>query len=254
MEVKHQLYQGNVQLVFDEDRHVYTVAGEKVEGVTSVLGVINKPQLIPWAVKETANYIKTNLLPGIMLDEVQIETLCEQAKGAHRRKKEEAGNIGKLVHAFVENCIKDPTNLPDMPVNEQARHGCEAFLTWREQHKVEFLSCEKVVYSKKYKYAGTYDFLAIIDGKKMLGDIKTSSGIYDEYFFQTAAYELALREEFGKEGATKGHIILNCKKEPDRNGQIFETRETTEIKENAKTFLAALTLHRRIQELKSRKV
>ena len=80
-----------------------------------------------------------------------------------------------------------------------------------EKNKVKFLASEQKLYSKLHWTAGTADFLCKIDGQTYLGDIKTSSGIYDRTpFAQCASYRMMLKEMTGKE--CDGSIIVNIKK------------------------------------------
>jgi Tfp pilus assembly protein FimT len=246
--MQHLIYGGEISLDFNEAKHLYTVGGKKVDGVTSILGVISKPALVNWSARMTAEYVMENFEEK--MSRTRMEALCEKAKGAHRIKKESAGDIGHLVHSWVENWIKGSKEEP-LPENASAKNGCEAFMKWVRENRVEFINSEKVCYSKKHNYAGTYDFTAIVNGNKVLGDIKTSSGIYDEYFFQTAAYQKAVQEETGEE--FESHLIVNCKKEPDKDGKILELKYSRDYEKNVEAFLAALTLHRRINELKDEK-
>lgn len=237
-----RLYKNTVLLEFDSERHVYLVDGKRVASVTSALGCISKPALVPWAAKVTADYVESHLIPGVSLDEVQIKNLCKEAKMAHRAKKEGAADIGTFVHEWIEQYIK--VGRPNDPINPQVKAGVDAFLQWVDENKVEFIASEKKVYSKEYNFCGTLDFLATVNGKRMLGDIKTSSGIYDEMFFQTSAYQLALQEEHPEE-KFEGQIIVNCRK----TGEL-DTRISLEYEENAKAFICALGLYRRINAMK----
>lgn len=237
----YELYGGKVQLHYDDNKHLYMVDGYQADGVTSILKVINKPALVPWAVKCTTDYILSKLVAGKPLDEIEIKQLCDEAKKAHRNKTEEAADIGTYVHQWVEDFINGKN--PAMPINEQIRNGVEAFIKWKDEHKVKFLSTEQKIYSKKYKYAGTYDFEAVIDGKTYLGDIKTSSGIYNEYFFQVAAYQHARQEEDPTRNY-HGVVIVNCRKDGN-----LDVQTSTEFDKNFKAFMAALVLHRRLNEM-----
>jgi hypothetical protein len=241
---RYELYAGNVILNFNPDKHLYTVDDKKIDGVTSILGVINKPALIAWAANCAADFIKATLKAGRSLDEVEIKALCDGAKGAHRVKRDKAADIGTLVHGWIEDFINGKN--PDMPVNPQVRNGVDAFLEWKNAHKVEFIHSERKIYSKEYNFAGTLDFEAIVDGRMMLGDIKTGSGIYDEMFFQTAAYQRARQEE-EPDLKFEGNLIVNCRKDGD-----LEVKESDEYDLNIKAFLGALVLYRRINEMKAR--
>jgi hypothetical protein len=237
-------YDGKVTLAFDEKAHIYTATERGVTresfGVTTVLSVISKPALVPWAAKMTAEYVRENLKPGVGLNEVEIATLCELAKGAHRKKKEAAGDIGKLAHAWVENLVKSGER-PEFPEHEQARHACLAFVTWMQQHEVRFLKSEFRVYSRKHNYAGTADGVAIIDGCRTLFDLKTGS-CYPEHGLQLAAYQIALEEEYPR-GKIEKRTIVSIKKDG-----LFETKDFLEYEKDAKAFVNALELYQRTKE------
>lgn len=237
-----KLYGGDVELDFEEEKHVYRANGKRIESVTGVLGVIAKPALVPWAAKMVADHIEANLKPGVSLDEMQIKDLCKAAKAAPNTKRDNAAQIGTFVHDWIDQWAKG--NKQPMPIHPQVRNGVEAFLQWVNENHVEFHCSEIKIYSKKWEYAGTLDFEATVNGKRMLGDIKTSSGIYDEMFFQTSAYQIAREEEY-PELKYEGHIIVNCKKDG-----TLAVKVSTEYEENKTAFLCALGLHRRIKQLK----
>mgnify|MGYP001606268017 FL=1 len=71
-----------------------------------------------------------------------------------------------------------------------------AFRVFNAHRKIAFHPefIERTVWSQRYRYAGTIDALATIDGKLGVLDIKTSTGFYPEYNLQTAAYATALQE------------------------------------------------------------
>lgn len=102
----------------------------------------------------------------------------------------QASDWGTLVHKTVENIFKGE-KLKIAPV---VLPSVLAFEDWRNQHKVSALDVEKTVVSKDYSYAGTLDVLAEIDGKTGILDLKTSTGIWDEYSLQLAAYFQAFNE------------------------------------------------------------
>lgn len=55
---------------------------------------------------------------------------------------------------------------------------------------------ERRIVNREYRYAGTVDAIATIDGKLGVLDIKTSAAIYRDYCLQTSAYMDALKDEF----------------------------------------------------------
>lgn len=242
----YKLYNNTIELDFNEEKHLYTVNDKKVDGTTGVLGVINKPALIGWAVNMAVAYFQKIIKAGISYDEIQLKAMSDGMKSCHRIKRDEAGDIGKLVHNWIEDYIKG--NKPKMLVNEKAKKCIEKFLEWEKKSKIEFIHSEKIVYSKKYKYAGTLDFIGKKGGKIVLGDFKTSSGIWNEMWFQTSGYQQAYLEEFPKEKISH-QIIVRLGKDGS-----FEVKESKpeDYEGNRDAFLAALILHRRLNYLKDK--
>jgi len=239
-------------LKFNKWKHIYTLDDKPITGVTTILGVINKPALVKWSANMAVDYIQEKwyhyddeefgiVAPGVF----------EEARTAFARKRDASANVGTLTHKWVEKLVEGllgakyglPQVLEDMPRDEKIAHMTDKFVKWIKDNKVEFLSSEEQVYSREHWYAGTYDFMCKIDSKVYLGDLKTSSGIYDEMFFQTAAYQLA-HEEMGGENVD-GNLIVNCKKD----GKL-DWMASTEYEQNKQAFLGALAIYKRLNELK----
>lgn len=256
-ENKYHLYNNTVELDFDDVKHSYSINGEKIIGTTSVLNVLNKPAIVPWAVKITVAHFESCLRPGVSYDEIQIKNMLEDAKMAHKRRSSNAMDVGTAVHDWIKNHIAG--NKPPMPVNQLMQNAIGAFLKWEKDHKVKFLESERLLYSKKHNYAGTLDFIAQVDGKIKIGDFKTSTGIYDEYWFQVAAYLQAYLEEFPSQEVVGGIIVrigkdgaLEIGERKDKDGKILENGDyIADVKKNAAVFNAALTIYRRQNELKA---
>ena len=240
------LYNKQVKLTFEEIKHAYFYEGKKVPSVTTILGIVAKPALINWSANMAADYFKSQIEPGKSYDEIQLNTIWKDAKSAHYKKKVETGDIGTFVHNWVENYIKGIEQ--QEPVNDQLRESTERFLKWQKDHKVKFLASEQVVYSKKHNYCGTLDFICTIGGRLVLGDLKTSSGIYNEYFLQTAAYRLARSEEYPKEDY-KGQAIIRIGRDGD-----FEFVESDEYQVYIDGFLSAYKLYEVLEHLKNAKI
>lgn len=244
-EIIYPLYKDTVKLVFNPTTHVYTIDGKKVDGTTSILGVIAKPALLYWAVNVTISHFQNNLKPGEIYDEIQLKALFNDAKSAHRKKSTEAADIGTIVHNWIKDHVAGKK--PKLPINKSSRNAIDTFLRWEKEHHVKFLESERILYSKKYGYAGTLDFIAEVDGKIKIGDYKTSTGIWDEYWFQLASYQQAFQEEF-PEKKIAGGIIVRIGKDGS-----LEVAERDDYEDNVKAFNAALVLYRRINKLKEEK-
>jgi len=97
--------------------------------------------------------------------------------------------------------------------------GVDSFLEFITQHKVEFISSERVVYSREHKYIGTMDFEAIVDGKLSVGDFKTSNGLYNSVLMQMSAYQFASEEEaefLGKPVKYENRYAVRLAKESEK--------------------------------------
>ena len=247
--MNYKIYGGTVDLEYIDSKHLYLVNNKKVDGVTSILGVLAKPALMYWAVNMTIEFFKGALKPGMALDELKIQALLVDGKLAHRKKKDAAADFGTMVHEWIEKHIKGENPKPF--VNEKLKNSCDKFLRWEKENKVEYIANERIVYSKKHNYAGKFDFLAKIDGKLWMGDIKTSSGIWDEYWFQTAAYRQAYVEENPGTKFT-GEMIVRIGKDGDEVEIKKSTDEfVTPYWINKNAFNHALKLYHTLAKLKT---
>ncbi len=223
---------------FDEKKHLYKLDGKPLTGVTTILGVIAKPALIQWASNMACGYVREQVKGEETIPVSMLETILKDASLAHRRKKEKSADIGTLAHEWIEEYIAG--NNPPEP-SKEVKVMTDNFLKWEKEVKPKFLESEMRVYSEKYWYAGTLDLIVEIDGEIWVGDIKTSSGIYPEHFYQTAAYQNAL-QEMGKYPNIKGSIIINIRKD----GKM-EIKKSEEYLEDRKAFMGALAIYRRKQ-------
>lgn len=236
------LYNGEVDLFFNPAKHHYRANGEYINGVTTALGIIDKPQLMYWAVNMALEKVASAWFPDRAFDEIYIQNVLREAKRAHTVKRDKAADVGTLAHRWIESwCNAKP--LPD-PTNREVLNAVRAFKKFIKEHDFRPIVAERPVYSKKYKYAGTLDGVAWYEGKLVISDNKTSSGIYDSMFAQMGGYHQALIEEFPNL-PIEGHLIINCTKEGDLN---IGFSNNTEL--HRKVYLRALGLWRDYKELK----
>lgn len=229
---------------FNVAEHIHTLNGKPLMGVTTVLKVINKPALIQWSANMAVDYILNH--PSTIhkpeCDYLVKEVVLKEAKTAHRKKKEKAGDWGTSVHKAIEEWIKEDGKIPEL--DEKGMEVFKNFTHWALENKVEFLESEKHVYSEKDWIGGIVDLVIKMDGKKYIADIKTSSGIYDEAFFQMGAYNLCL-EEMGEHKDIEGYLVINLKKD----GKM-DIKLVTDMLQNKEAFRAALVLHKIINSTK----
>lgn len=243
--MEQSLYNNDIKLKFTHNGHRYQVdtgSGWKpVQGVTTILGkVIAKDGLVNWA---------ANLAVQAMVD----GATPEEAKKAHTKKKDKGADIGSEVHTAIESHIKGEKVTTTTP---EAKKALDAFYEWLTQRDVKFLESEIAVYSKKYNYCGTCDFIAEIDGRRYIGDWKTADPkkewknnkytgklqAYPEHYIQVAAYDQALIEM--GHAPFDGHMIVYVTKEGKLH--TFINKET---QANKYAWFGALSLSRRLQEL-----
>lgn len=230
-----QMYGG--ELAFDEAKHCYTFNGDPVPGVTSILKVLDKPALMPWAIGVTRDYWLEQLQKG----RTDFAKIHKESWNASKNISKTAADIGKNVHAYAEAHFKKQP-LPEL-LTDEAKRGVEAFHKWLIAHNVEIVAAERMVFSKQHWFAGTCDFVAKVDGVLAVGDIKTSSGIYNDYRLQTAAYQHALQEEKNMKFEVRWIVRF------DKKTGEFEAKPFYEFDLDMQGFLAALTLQRTLNAM-----
>lgn len=226
------------ELEIDPVKHAYKYNGEFVPGVTTILKVLDKPALVPWAAGMAADH----WLSAVKAGRTDYAVIHEESKNVHDKTRQAAADIGKNVHLYAE-CHFKGLPLPELSTDE-AKRGVEGFHKWLDEHKVVVKASERLVFSKQHYYAGTCDFVAEIDGVLSVGDIKTSSGIFPEARYQTAAYQHALQEEKNMKFEVRWVARF------DKKTGKFEAKPFYQFDLDFAVFEAALRVHRAIQAAK----
>lgn len=151
----------------------YYVDDKLVPGVTTVLGVLAKPALVPWANRlglaghDVRSYVDVMAVIGT----TGHAMIC-----AHNEsKKFEADGLPADLIDKAENCFL-------------------SYLNWEKTHKIVPILCEAQLVSKRYGYGGTVDMYALVDDVPTLMDYKTGRALYSEHTFQVSAYKQLLEE------------------------------------------------------------
>lgn len=147
--------------------------GKQVPGVTTILGVLAKPALVPWANRMGLQGIDTS------------------------KYVDEAASIGTLAHALIMESLGGvAVRHGDFTADQltRAEHGVKTFKGWLKGKDFKPTLLEEPLTSNIYRYGGTIDILATLDGDLVLIDLKTSSGIYDEHVYQVGGYWKLLQE------------------------------------------------------------
>lgn len=189
---------------FSESRHLHELKkdGEykPLTGVTTVLKVISKGDvLVQWSANKAVEYIEEHSVGSYFEDEFHYLITKDnllKAKTAWKDNRDSAGKAGTEIHSFIEGWINTAIaeNNGYILQMETANKSVNKFINWAIENKVKFLASEKHVYSKEMWVGGICDFICEIDGKRYIGDIKTSKDIYPEHHIQCSAYAKMLEE------------------------------------------------------------
>jgi len=155
--------------------------GTRVPGVTTIIGQLNKPALIPWANKMGLQGIDTNRYVDNL---AQAGTLAHHLILCHH--KEEVPDMSD----FTENQV------------DLAGNSLMSYQAWESQHTIEPLLIEVPLVSDTLKYGGTPDLYCNLDGVWTLLDFKTSKALYPEVMYQLAAYRNLIQD--------CGHRVDQC--------------------------------------------
>lgn len=245
-----KLYNGTIEVKFNEKNHRYTIDGTPRIGVTTVLGqVLAKPALMMWpldeamkllfgqsfeevrgddgeiAIKPIYNPKKALLKADKSYTLAELQDALEQARKAHTQKRDKGADTGSVVHAAIEAYLRGQKVV--VMESSEAKKAIKGFINWFEAQKnIKVLAVERVVYSQAFDYCGTIDAVLEIDGRIVLVDWKTSNpsrtapkGIYPENFIQLGAYAGAYQEEFG-EDSVDDLMVVNVGKDGKVNTQL----------------------------------
>lgn len=167
-----------------KEGRIYTLpGGEKVPSVTTVLGILDKPWMGPWAAKMVATEAVDN---RTWWSELARDEAISYLKGFPFRKRDEAGELGTAVHEVSEALASD---LPfDVPAYLLPYY--DALRAWHDAYRPEVLATEWQVAGGygDYGYAGSFDLLARVHGRVYLIDLKTSKEFDHKWRLQVAAY------------------------------------------------------------------
>ena len=139
-----------------------------------------------------------------------------------RETKQKAADAGTLAHAMIEASIHngnpDLDKFPGLTLStrENAIHAFRAFLEWKERVHLKVDKTERPLVSEKHMFGGTLDAM-IVMGKRVLGDWKTSGGIYTDMLVQVAGGYSLLWEENFPDQKIEGVEILRISK-PEEPG------------------------------------
>ena len=203
---------------------IYKLAdGTRVPGVTTFLRVLDKPALVKWA---------NNLgLEGIDSNKY-VDNLAE---------------VGTLAHTMIMAYLKveevDTSDYSQTQI-DLAENSFISYLEWAKPHKIEPILVEEPLVSEVYRFGGTPDLIAVVDGVNTLIDFKTSKALYPEHQIQVAAYwSLALEHSY----EVSEVLILRIGRDADEG---FEIRPVMNLRDNWELFTHCLAIYELQKQLK----
>lgn len=200
--------------------------GTRVPGVTTILGILNKPALVSWANRLGLQGIDSSKYVDKMAD---IGTLAHEMVAAHLRGEE---------------CDTSEYSANDI---EKAETCVIKYYDWEKEHPIEPVLVEAPLVSGMYRFGGTIDCLAKLNDELVLIDLKTGKAIYGEMFYQLAGYRLLLE---GNGYKASGARILRIGRNEDEG---FEERVVKNLDKQTKVFLHCLGIYQLQKEIRGEK-
>lgn len=188
-------------LDYDDKAHSYKVDGIKVPSVTRVVDGCFPKNLTDWAV-----------------------TLGEEE---YHRILDEALDIGNYTHEWIETYLKQSHATPD--VGHSSFKSIKSFLKWDSDYEPEWIDSERKIYCDRFKYAGTVDAVAKINGRVCVIDFKTSKKIYKPYHLQVTAYAQAIKRIDGLKRWPLGIILRLDKETGEYEQKVFEPKNHFDV-------------------------
>ncbi len=152
----------------------YSQQGDSLPGVTTALGILSKPAIIHWSWQ------------------------CGMRGEDYRKTRDKMADIGTITHLMILAHIKktklDLTEYSQQDIST-AENCMLSFLEWEKDHKLEPTVVETPMVSDIYGYGGTPDYIGMVNGRLELLDFKTGKGIWNEMFYQLAAYRQLAQEQ-----------------------------------------------------------
>lgn len=157
-------------------------------------------------IEETHTY----LLNGVTVPSV---TQCTEMLNDYSSVPEEvlraAGDFGRNVHLATE--LWDSDDLDEDGLDPNLIPWLSGWKKFISESGFKIIEKEQRVFSVKYRYAGTLDRYGVMNGKKIILDIKTPSTIPVSAGPQTAGYQQAKQEMTGEKIAGRYVVQLNNK-------------------------------------------
>jgi hypothetical protein len=158
--------------------------GRRLPGVTTVLGVLDKPALVPWAARQAAEATAAAMVDGGQPAAQAIEI----GRKAPFQRRQDAADAGTQAHACLEaHYIGEPW--PE-DASDAARACAQRVINHIEARGYRVIASEwaSTIFDYGEGWGGTLDLILEREGLVYVADLKTGKGAFDEVVPQLAAY------------------------------------------------------------------
>lgn len=238
-----------------------TKDGQRIPSVTTITGAFKESGgLIHWSWKlayEPLMEARALLAQwdgnGGVPDPLAVVNFLERPVESfdYREARKHAADAGTVAHRMVECHIHNwpfhPTEYAPSLV-EAAQPAFDAYLDWAKQTKFTVVESEVALVSETHRFGGTRDAI-LVDGRRALGDWKSSNAIYPEYLCQLAAYGI-LDEENGATIDGGYHLLRFSKQESPDDPVHFTHHYWSHLDKAHEAFLTMRKLYALVQDLK----
>lgn len=177
-------------------------SGVEVPGVSSIVDMMPKPALTPWAARLAAEYVVGNMGEVQHMIESDPKEGEKKAiawiKGASSRYSAKAAMEGTTVHHYAEDVARAVMN-KSKPKADRMPTGIlpylKNFVRFLKEFDAEPVMLEETVWDDEIGYAGRFDGvyrLRAIDNSLSIVDTKSgASGVWESVSLQQTAYAYA---------------------------------------------------------------
>ena len=122
--------------------------------------------------------------------------------------RDKAADAGTMAHDAFEAWAKGQEPVFDGPedIVKRAKLAFDGFLLWADQSKFTITHTEIPFVSEKHRFGGTFDAV-MMNGKRYMGDHKTSGSVRSRFLYQVRAYG-GLWEENVRDEPINGYLLL----------------------------------------------
>jgi hypothetical protein len=237
----------------------YYVDGKRVPGTTTIInsfkesgGLVYWAWNIPFVALGEARALLADALDGRLLLEQSRDFLKRPLdEWNYKTHRDQAADAGTIAHEMMDCKIHGrqfDSSQYDPALVARALPAYYAFMNWAAQAKFEIVETEISLTSRQHLFGGTRDAI-LIDGKRALGDWKTSNGVYADYLLQLGAYGI-LDEEAGNKIEGGYHLLRFSKQEKPDDPVHFAHHFWSQLDRAKEAFLLERKLYDIMKDLK----